>query len=288
MGTFSDRGGSCTCVAGLVVVGIGLLGVGLAIGMFFPWTECEAGCKQVQDQDTNPSAPIPLGTPKLLISSTGMTTELKGNYLGLYELQAETNNNHSVYILKHTIGVDHPAQHLYTNGIFWKVRNDFSSTGVGNLQSLADPDNPMPPRTGWTFYDDGEQLSDPDLKVEPIEEDPWCSTITVTATGKAGVKIHTVLGHYKRTELWSSGKPVYKLTDGSHFLLHLPNKLGWSIRSSLESGLKIFTDKGTICPADPRAKKSESLNQDNWKYDNGTDWVEGEFSFIDNCHPKEH
>ena len=96
------------------------------------------------------------------------------------------------------------------NGILWKIRSDFSATATGKIQSLAEPDNPMPPRTGWTFYassDIGLQ-SDPKLKVEAFEKDPWCSTITVTATGKAGVKKSSVLGHYKRTEHWSCGKPV--------------------------------------------------------------------------------
>merc|ERR1712037_1022475 len=67
MGTFSDRGGSCSCVAGLVIVGFGLFGLGLATGMFFPWTECEAGGEQGQiyDQDTTPSTPIPIGTQRV-------------------------------------------------------------------------------------------------------------------------------------------------------------------------------------------------------------------------------
>ena len=60
-------------------------------------------------------------------------------------------------------------------------------------------------------------------------------------------------------------------------------------RSSMEtSALEVYTNTGTICPADPRAKKSEYKNQSNWKYYNGTEFVEGEFSLIDNCHPKEH
>ena len=60
-------------------------------------------------------------------------------------------------------------------------------------------------------------------------------------------------------------------------------------RNSIESSSteEIFTDTGTISPADPRAKKSEKNNQENWKYYNGTDWVEGEFTLID-CHFKEH
>ena len=68
----------------------------------------------------------------------------------------------------------------------------------------------MPPRRGWTFHagDNIGLKSDPELKVEPFEKDPWCSTITVTATGKAGVKKSSVLGHYKRIEHWSCGKPV--------------------------------------------------------------------------------
>ena len=71
----------------------------------------------------------------------------------------------------------------------------------------------MPPRTGWTYYagKNAGDLPDPELKVEPVVEDPWCSTITVTATGRASVKKHTLLGPYKRTEFWSSGKPVSKL-----------------------------------------------------------------------------
>ena len=51
---------------------------------------------------------------------------------------------------------------------------------------------------------------------------------------------------------------------------------------------EVTTDTGTICPADPRAKWSGHQNQTNWKYYDGTDWVEGEFDLIDNCHPKEH
>lgn len=61
-------------------------------------------------------------------------------------------------------------------------------------------------------------------------------------------------------------------------------------RSSMETSATIeaFTSTAPICPADPRAKKSEKNNQSNWKYYNGTDWVEGDFDLIDNCHPKEH
>ena len=162
------------------------------------------------------------------------------------------------------------------NGMFWKVTEDLASSVAGDLQSsIAEPDNQMPPRRGWRYYagsTNGHQL-DPDLKVEPFVEDPWCSTITVTAIGRASVKKHAILGRYRRTEFWSNGKPVryytflrfhkgkmgdniftngfvkkslqifpyftnsnqllsqvYKLVGGEHFLLHYPNKLGWSIR----------------------------------------------------------
>jgi len=295
MGTFSDRGGSSSCVAGLVIVGIGLFGLGLATGMFFPWTGVDSDTGEERGNDngvgTSSLPPIPIGTPKLLISSTGIANEYKGTYLGLYELQKETYKNHSVYKLKHTTEVEY-NRYLYTNGIFWKTSEDIGSTTSGELHSLAEPGNPMPPRTGWLFYAGKKSgnLPDPKLKVEPVVEDPWCSTITVTATGRASVKKHTLLGPYKRTEFWSSGKPVYQLADGAHFLLNHPNKLGWSIRSSMEISAiaEVFTGTGTICPADPRAKKSEYQNHSNWKYHNGTEWVEGEFTLIDNCHPKEH
>ena len=77
----TTQGGSPLCVAGLVIIGIGLLGAGLAIGMFFPWTgkrsqtvywecyKCEVGGGEqvwISDQDATPStpilAPIPIGT----------------------------------------------------------------------------------------------------------------------------------------------------------------------------------------------------------------------------------
>ena len=98
----------------------------------------------------------------------------------------------------------------FRNGIFWKTSAYIGSTSSGQLQSLAEPGNPMPPRTGWTYYagKNAGDLPDPELKVEPVVEDPWCSTITVNAIGRASVKMHSVLGRYKRTEFWSCGKPV--------------------------------------------------------------------------------
>ena len=33
----ATQGGSCSGVAGFVLIGIGIFGAGLAIGMFFPW-----------------------------------------------------------------------------------------------------------------------------------------------------------------------------------------------------------------------------------------------------------
>ena len=51
---------------------------------------------------------------------------------------------------------------------------------------------------------------------------------------------------------------------------------------------EVYTNSGTLCPADPRAKKSEHKNHNNWKYSNGVDFIEGEFDLSDNCHPKEH
>merc|ERR1719193_2193592 len=177
--------------------------------------------------------------------------------MGVYELiEGERHNNHSVYKLKHTTEVDEylPRQ-LYMDGIFWKVRyGDFSATATGSLQSLAEPDNPMPPRTGWTYYSGSNtgQQPDPELKAEPLVKDPWCLTITVTAIGRASLKIHTLLGPYKRTEFWSSGKPVYQQAGGAHYLLHYPNKLGWSIRSTMGTSehKTVYTGSGTICPAD--------------------------------------
>ena len=82
----TTQGGSWSCVAGLVIVGIGLFGLGLATGMFFPWTGkskitvnhiftdislkflhhiCEAGGAQgrIHDQDDTSLTPIPVGTP---------------------------------------------------------------------------------------------------------------------------------------------------------------------------------------------------------------------------------
>ena len=41
-----------------------------------------------------------------------------------------------------------------------------------------------------------------------------------------------------------------------------------------------------ICPADPRAKKSEHKIQTNWNYWDGTDWSEGEFDFMDIVIPR--
>ena len=60
------------------------------------------------------------------------------------------------------------------------------------------------------------------------------------------------------------------------------------MENSSEEGRKAYTGSGTICPADPRAKKSERYDQDNWKYFDGSHWLEGEFDLTDNCHPKEH
>ena len=53
--------------------------------------------------------------------------------------------------------------------------------------------------------------------------------------------------------------------------------------------LEISTYSGPICPADPRAKKSENQNQTNWRYYNDDNkWTEGKFDLIDDCHPKGH
>ena len=54
------------------------------------------------------------------------------------------------------------------------------------------------------------------------------------------------------------------------------------------ASVEVFTTSGTICPADPRGKKSERKKQTNWNYYNGTDWIDGDFDLMDNCHPVEH
>ena len=112
--------------------------------------------------------------------------------------------------------------------------------------------------------------------VRPVQD---CGDLTVSSSGPAGKKHPDCFGVFRATNMWSSGRRVYKLTTGERFLYIPSGKYYWVIANSVNvTRAKIASSCSSSCPASSRAAHHDIWpTRTGWQY---KDWKWSEDSSI--------
>ena len=210
----------------------------------------------------------------LLVTSSGPSAEYWGGMLGIYK-KAGTHNNCPYYKLVDTERSDGVEQVIYRlEEIGWAFGPGLDgSTALENASMTVSV-----PLTGWTCWIGDKFIDDPHLRIS-YDEPPSCGEITIRLSGDAAVKQPWCVGVYSPTQMFSSGRPVFKHQTQGIYLLVRPGYSSWRVQESVESEWS-WMQSGcapTMCPADPRAQTSERNGQESWRYpDNG--WKHGDIT----------
>ena len=204
----------------------------------------------------------------LLFASDGKAAEYTGSLLGQYSLSGTllVKDNRSPYYLQTNTLSDSDSSHvyLYRADNQWFVYSALGKTG-GWLNNPID--SVSVPETGWKVSDGkGGWLDDPQLTVRcgPLTE---CGDITVTSNGPTANKRSDCLGVYKRTDIISCGRFVFKHQDRDKYLRIAPGKTVWTIGDKPgDTTAYIQSAAGANCPASNRNRYSERLNVKSWMY----------------------
>ena len=125
---------------------------------------------------------------------------------------------------------------------------------------------------------------DPHLRISP-NLPSTCVEITITASGDAAVKWPACVGVYTLcVGVFSAGRRVFRHKTQERYLLVPPGYDEWGVRESVErSGAEIASCCApTMCPADPRAGRSDWSNRTSWVYRDGDKktemWKQGDIT----------
>ena len=165
------------------------------------------------------------------------------------------------------------------------------------------------PLEGWkcwngdaSFDDEAHWwIEDPHLKITKPSDPSYplpCGNITIEATGNSVLRRQNCFGVFKSFENeFSAGRRVFKHSSMNRYLIVRPGTTAWSVNNTevnkMESGCA-----PTMCPADPRAMKSQRYDTTSWRYYDGEKcvqgditvkcsvhkWEEGEEKICWNCH----
>jgi len=209
--------------------------------------------------------------PVLTLASDGIAVE-EGN-LGQYSLSGEHNNS-PYYVQTNTLSnSDSVPVYLYrADNNQWNVGPFLGKRGgwLKNLRASVSV-----PETGWKVFTNDRNgkgwRDDPQLTVRcgPLTE---CGDITVTSNGPTAEKKSDCLGVYKRTELMSCGRFVFKHQARHKYLSIAPGATNWIIggKPGATKGY-IVSAAGANCPASQRNRYSERLDKKSWMYSNNED-----------------
>ena len=100
-----------------------------------------------------------------------------------------------------------------------------------------------------------------------------CGDITVTSNGPTANKRSDCLGVYKRTDIISCGRPVFKHQDRDKYLSMTPGCITWGIGDKpgdTTAGIK--SAAGANCPASNKNRYNEVRNWKFWLYYDNGEW----------------
>jgi len=215
----------------------------------------------------------------LVIRSDGLAAEWHGGRLGQYELKGELNNC-PYYVQTTTNKYQHstsPPNYLNTiyhlpsttNYLYraddkeWYVSSVLGKRG-GGLNNLRESETV--PGDGWLVGDGKGWTADPQCRVSPgpLSE---CGDITVSASTDSptyeSVRPNP-LGVFKPTDMFSSGRRVFKHQSSERYLSIPPGKNTWMITDATRAGKALLRSAaGANCPASERNRFS-GLSLESW------------------------
>ena len=205
--------------------------------------------------------------PVIVLASDGIAAEYQGGILGQYRLSGEHNKS-PYYVQSSNISDSSPVYLYRAEDNQWWVSDVLGErTGwLNNPNSSASV-----PETGWKVADGkGNWPDDPQLTVRcgPLTE---CGDITVSSNGPTAKKKSKELGVYKKTDIISCGRHVFKHQARERYLSIAPGKTTWGIRDKPgDPASYIDSAAAANCPASYRNRNSERLSRKSWSYsDNG-------------------
>lgn len=219
--------------------------------------------------------------PLIVLASDGIAAEYAGEKLGQYSLSGDLNNSPYYVQTKTLSDSDSPPVYLYrADNNQWYV-----NPVLGKRRGwLYNPSGSVSvPKTGWRLPDGkGGWLDDPQLTVRcgPLTE---CGDITVTSNGPAANNQSSCLGVYKRTDIISCGRPVFKQTRAwilnpwarDKYLGIAPGSTIWAISDKPgATAAGIQSAAGANCPASQRNRYSKRDNEKSWMYSDNGRWHE--------------
>ena len=209
----------------------------------------------------------------VVLASEGIAAEYGCN-LGQYSQQPGEHNKAPYYLHSHTLRGGHsPPVYLYrADDNQWYVGSIMGKRG-GWLQNPSDCLSV--PKTGWKVTDDkGIFTADPQLTVSYRKLTP-CGDITVASNGPTASKMGYYLGVYRRTDMISSGRMVFKHQTLEKYLSIAPGTTVWSTRDKpgADTG-GIQSAAGANCPASNKNRYNKRLDKKSWMFSDNGEWHE--------------
>lgn len=203
--------------------------------------------------------------PPLVIRSDGIAAEWVGDSLGQYELRGELNNC-PYYVQTDTLTSSPPTYLYRADNKEWYV-----SPVLGERKRwLRNPrDSECVPGDGWLVYrTDRCWTADPQCRVSPgpLSE---CGDITVSASPNSPTanKRPDCLGVFRPTDMFSSGRRVFKHQSREKYLCIPPGYTIWKITDTPgadSAGMR--SAAGANCPASERNRFCDRDNVKSWMY----------------------
>ena len=210
----------------------------------------------------------------ILLTSSGPSAEYQGSALGLYRREG-THNNSPYY--KH-LDIE---EYIYRNkngewymGISLGYRAGYGLWNENKTDSV--------PLVGWkcwngdaSFADKAHWwLPDPHLKILTPSDPSYpllCGEITIEAPGNSILRKEKCLGVYKLWgNMFSAGRRVFKHSSKNRFLMVKYGFPQWCVDKSINFDNKTVLMSSScapsMCPADPRAMKSQRFDKTSWRY----------------------
>ena len=258
-----------------------------SIDTLFPQFHTQALISQAQmasasGMDSRPQEDV------ILLTSSGPSAEYQGSALGLYRREGILNN--SPYY-RHVDTTVTPRLNMNKLRDYWMgseetvYRNKKGEWCMGTgLDSFGrglynETKTDSVPLEGWkcwngdasfedVLFGDEGWLEDPHLKITKPSDSSFplpCGTITIEATGNFVLRkeIEDCLGVYKPFKNdFSAGRRVFKHSSMNRFLM--VRSTAWSVDNT-EVNFMASGCAPSMCPADPRAMKSQRFDTTSWR-----------------------
>ena len=226
----------------------------------------------------------------ILLSSTGDAAEWNGGLLGLYE---EFGQHKGVPRYRQLNTLDDSKQNL-----FYKEATD-NVWGVGDIldgdfelrNRHGGSGSLKPPMTGWEHLKGKKGwVTEPQMKVHEIVPS-LCEAVSISISGKISPNFpREVLGKYIPTGIFSAGRQVFKHETEEKFLLILQQSkyICWKVSNNMENTSEDILESGScpsMCPADPRAKRSQKRQRNCWIYKDtkNSNWIRNDTNINISC-----